>query len=123
MAVAKDYYELLGVERGATADAIRRAYRTLARKYHPDVNKSTDAATRFSEIQEAYDVLSDAGKRKAYDRFGAAGVGVGSRQVVPSRSIAQQIINSRLAVATTAIFRRVLLPRHTLSKIARRCWL
>ena len=77
MAAPKDYYERLGVDRQATADAIRRAYRRLARQYHPDVNKSADAATRFSEIQEAYDALSDAEKRKAYDRFGHAGVGVG----------------------------------------------
>ncbi len=77
MAGAKDYYELLGVERGASADAIRKAYRGLAREYHPDVSKSADASTRFAEVQEAYDVLSDAEKRKAYDRFGHAGVGVG----------------------------------------------
>jgi curved DNA-binding protein len=73
----RDYYEVLGVGRDATADEIRRAYRRLARQYHPDVNKSSDAATRFAEMQEAYEVLSDAEKRKAYDRFGHAGVGVG----------------------------------------------
>ncbi len=73
----RDYYEVLGLQRGASADEIRRAYRKLAREYHPDVNKSEDAATRFAELQEAYDVLSDAEKRKAYDRFGHAGVGVG----------------------------------------------
>ncbi|MHC4107994.1 MAG: DnaJ C-terminal domain-containing protein [Planctomycetota bacterium] len=75
---SKDYYELLEVKRDASAEEIRRAYRRLARTYHPDVNKSPDAATRFSAIQEAYDVLSDAEKRKAYDRFGHAGVGVGA---------------------------------------------
>ncbi len=77
MAGEKDYYEVLGVDRGASADAIRKAYRGLAREFHPDVNKSADASTRFAEVQEAYDVLSDAEKRKAYDRFGHAGVGVG----------------------------------------------
>lgn len=77
MAGERDYYEVLGVDRGASADAIRKAYRRLAREYHPDVNKSTDASTRFAEVQAAYDVLSDAEKRKAYDKFGHAGVGVG----------------------------------------------
>ncbi|MHC4416365.1 MAG: DnaJ C-terminal domain-containing protein [Planctomycetota bacterium] len=77
MAHDKDYYERLGVRRDASAEEIRKAYRRLARKYHPDVNKSPEAATRFAEMQEAYEVLSDAQKRKAYDRFGHAGVGVG----------------------------------------------
>lgn len=68
----RDYYEILGVERDADDNAIKSAYRKLARQYHPDVNKSEDAEERFKEINEAYEVLSDADKRTAYDRFGHA---------------------------------------------------
>jgi len=74
MAQTRDYYDVLGVSKDATQDEIRRAYRRLARKYHPDVNDSPEAADHFKEINEAYHVLSDAEKRRAYDRFGHAGV-------------------------------------------------
>ncbi|MDW8467909.1 MAG: DnaJ C-terminal domain-containing protein [Burkholderiales bacterium] len=67
----RDYYETLGVARGATAEEIKRAYRRLARKYHPDVSKEPDAAERMKEINEAYAVLSDPEKRAAYDRLAA----------------------------------------------------
>ncbi|MEM0915871.1 MAG: J domain-containing protein [Planctomycetota bacterium] len=70
----RDYYAVLGIERSATEDDIKRAFRDLARKYHPDVNDSDGAQERFVEIQEAYAVLSDAEKRAAYDRFGHSGV-------------------------------------------------
>ena len=67
----KDYYKTLGVDRGASQDEIKRAYRRLARKYHPDVSKEHDAEARFKELGEAYEVLKDPKKRAAYDRLGA----------------------------------------------------
>lgn len=70
----RDYYEVLGVEKGASADEIRRAYRKLAAKYHPDVNHDPGAEATFKEINEANEVLSDPDKRAKYDQFGFAGV-------------------------------------------------
>jgi DnaJ-class molecular chaperone len=76
----RDYYEILGVPRTASADDIKKAHRKLVRKYHPDVNKGNAASTeQFKEVQEAYDVLSDPPKRKNYDQFGHAGVGAGGQ--------------------------------------------
>ncbi|WP_135256864.1 DnaJ C-terminal domain-containing protein [Thermus caldilimi] len=66
----KDYYAILGVPRNATQEEIKRAYKRLARQYHPDVNKSPEAEERFKEINEAYAVLSDPEKRKLYDAYG-----------------------------------------------------
>src|SRR5512136_2306661 len=70
----RDYYEILGVPRDADPDALKGAFRNLARQYHPDVNKSPDAEEKFKEANEAFAVLSDQQRRAAYDRYGHAGV-------------------------------------------------
>lgn len=72
MATKKNYYDVLGVDKNANADEIKSAYRKLAKKYHPDINKEPDAANKFKEINEAYAVLGDEGKRANYDQFGTA---------------------------------------------------
>ena len=67
----RDYYQILGLQRAASADEVKTAYRRLARKYHPDVSKEADAEARFKEVQEAYEVLKDPEKRAAYDQLGS----------------------------------------------------
>ena len=70
MAAKRDYYEVLGIPKNASDDEIKKSFRSLARQYHPDVNKNADAVEKFKEINEAYQVLSDPQKRAAYDQFG-----------------------------------------------------
>ncbi|MEO1163867.1 MAG: molecular chaperone DnaJ [Chloroflexota bacterium] len=72
--MARDYYDVLGVARNASKDDIKKAFRKLARQYHPDVSQEANAEDKFKEINEAYEVLSDDQKRQRYDRFGHAGV-------------------------------------------------
>ena len=76
--MAGDYYQILGVSRDASKEELKRSYRRLARKYHPDVNKEPGAEERFKEINRAYEVLSEPETRSRYDRFGEAGVSSGA---------------------------------------------
>src|SRR2546421_12871641 len=73
----RDFYEVLGVSRSASEDELKKAFRRLAKQYHPDTNKEQGADARFIEINEAYEVLSDPQKSAAYDRYGHAGLGTG----------------------------------------------
>lgn len=72
--MGKDFYKILGIQKGANDDEIKKAYRKLALKYHPDKNKSAGAEERFKEIAEAYEVLSDKKKRDIYDLYGEEGL-------------------------------------------------
>ena len=75
MAEKRDYYEVLGLQKGAGEEEIKRAFRQLAKKYHPDLNPGNkEAEAKFKEVNEAYEVLSDKEKRQRYDQFGFAGV-------------------------------------------------
>src|SRR4051794_18156192 len=78
MTEKRDYYEVLGVSRSASADDLKRSYRKLVREFHPDINRHDGAEERFKEVNEAYEVLSDGDRRAAYDRFGHATSGMGS---------------------------------------------
>jgi molecular chaperone DnaJ len=76
--MAKDYYKIMGVQRDASQDEVRKAYRKLARKWHPDINPGNkEAEQKFKEISEAYDVIGDEKKRKLYDEFGEEGLRAG----------------------------------------------
>ena len=79
----KDYYKTLGVAKDASAGDIKKAYRRLARKYHPDVSKEADASARMAEVNEANAVLSDPEKRAAYDALGSGGAQAGGQDFRP----------------------------------------
>ncbi|WP_414604641.1 DnaJ domain-containing protein [Streptococcus equi] len=72
-----EYYDRLGVSKDASADDIKRAYRKMSKKYHPDINKEPGAEQKYKDVQEAYETLSDSQKRAAYDQYGAAGANGG----------------------------------------------
>ena len=74
MKMGKDYYKILGITKGASEDDVRKAYRKMALRYHPDKNKSAGAEEKFKEVAEAYEVLSDKKKRDIYDNYGEEGL-------------------------------------------------
>ena len=107
----RDYYEVLGVSRSADASAIKKAYRKLAKKYHPDSNVAdASAAEHFKEVNEAYDVLGDEKKRKLYDQYGHAAFEEGFGQVaIPVEQAALVVLADLRMPAKTAVIRSIIL--------------
>lgn len=108
MASTRDYYDILGVPRNASDEELKRAFRKLAQKWHPDVSTEPGADLRFKEINEAYQVLSDPQRRQAYDTFGHAGVGAGAEGFGPFGGFAGfgDIFDAFFGGATTGASRR-----------------
>lgn len=95
----RDYYEVLGVQKGADEGEIKRAYRTLAKKYHPDMNPGdAEAERKFKEVNEAYDVLSDPDKRAKYDQYGHAAF---DRHPVRAQADSVALADSGISTSTT----------------------
>ena len=104
---AKDYYDVLGVSKSASADELKRAYRKLAKQHHPDRNQGDKSAeAKFKEVQAAYDVLKDSKKRAKYDRFGPAAVGdwqtTADGPSIPRRPLSRRGRRARFASASAS---------------------
>lgn len=80
--MGKDYYKTLGIPKTATDEEIKKAYRKLALRYHPDKNKASNAEEKFKEVAEAYEVLSDKSKREVYDKYGEEGLKSGGTVII-----------------------------------------
>ena len=106
MILKRDYYEVLGVNKNADAATIKKAYRKLAKKYHPDSNEgNASAAEYFKEVNEAYDVLSDEKKRKLYDQFGHAAFEEGAGNYGNAQALAEHraILLAAVSMARTVM--------------------
>ena len=112
MILKRDYYEVLGVNKNADAATIKKAYRKLAKKYHPDSNEgNASAAEHFKEVNEAYDVLSDEKKRKLYDQFGHAAFeeGAGNYETHRAARLAVDLVEHRaILLAAVSMARTVM---------------
>ena len=105
MAAKRDYYEVLGVGRNASAAEIKKAYRKLAKKYHPDTNPNDkQAEEKFKEVSEAYDVLGDEEKRKMYDQFGHAAFSEGGAVIMATARIMETDTVSSVSTVAMAIW-------------------